>query len=194
MRTHCLVNIHHTPSPADVFWDHHGCFGPFTLPGLRWPSPGWSIPGSGPSTTHSLLLTPLDPEPSGGSLCLWGTPDGSAPVCPRHSLQTESFTEHPQASQYLNHLKFKQWAQAVQLASLSETHSVGLTMSRQTGHTLNVLKLHGETFCMDLNLMTPCNLKRWLVLKTAEISLLHTDLNLLVHTQTAWIFFFLSPL
>lgn len=142
MQTSCLVNIHHTSSPPDEFWDPCGCFGPLTPPGPRWPSRGWSSPGPCPSTTHSLLLTPLDPQPSGGSLCLWGTPDGSAPVCPRHSQQTESFTEHPQASQYLNHLKFKQWAQAVQLASLSETHSVGLTMSRQMGHILNVLKLH----------------------------------------------------
>lgn len=46
----------------------------------------------------------------------------SAPIAP--SRQTKSFTELSRASQYLSHLKFKQWAQAVQSESLSETRSV----------------------------------------------------------------------
>lgn len=73
------------------------------------------------------------------------------------------------ASRYLNHLKFKQWARAAYLASLSQTLSMGLTMSRQMGHLLNVFRAQLSDICIEiLNQMTPCCLNKVATAETTE--------------------------
>ena len=107
-----------------VFWS-------FQLPAwARWPVQRWSSPGRSPSSTHSLLLAPLDPRPSGGSPCwalrrLMALPS-SPPVTP--SRHTESF-----AGLFLSHLvslsfeSLNRRHQLFSFAGLSETLSLSFT-------------------------------------------------------------------
>ena len=129
-----ISSMMHTGITGSVsgLWTSHILHGP------RWSRLCWSSPGLCPSSTHTILLSPLYPQPSGRSFCcLQGTPDDSALVCPPVTQQqSESFTGLSQSTQYLSHLKFKHWAQAVELASLSRILIEDLTMSTEMGFTL----------------------------------------------------------
>lgn len=79
--------------------------------------------------------------------------------------QTEIFTELLQASQYLIHFKFKHWAQAVQLLSLSETLWIGFNNVKANGTHSIFIHFKSNDF-----LSAFCKLKRWLVIKPWTIT------------------------